>query len=147
MDDIYERFSIVGDGNCLFRAVSLYLYGTQEYHMMLRYKAVNYLREHWRDVKNHLVIDRERLRDEDRYCTEMETYGTHGTSVECFALSEILQRNVVIYLQGRSSSRIIRPKTRPIIISRRRYSQTIYLQLWGNPENGHFELLKPLLTE
>lgn len=147
MDNLYERYSIIGDGNCLFRAVSLYMYGTQENHMTLRFKAVTYLREHWKDVKNHLVIDRERMRDEEMYCREMETYGTYGTSVECFALSEVLQRNMVIFLQERNGSRIIRPKSKPITISKRRYSQTIYLQLLGNPENGHFELLKPLLPQ
>ncbi|EEB14010.1 conserved hypothetical protein [Pediculus humanus corporis] len=97
MEDLFERHPIIGDGNCLFRAISLYLYGTQDHHMLLRYKAVAYLREHWKDVKNHLVIDRERLRDEDRYCREMETYGTYGTSVECFALSELyLGEGIVI---------------------------------------------------
>uniref|UniRef100_A0A8D9AAQ5 OTU domain-containing protein n=1 Tax=Cacopsylla melanoneura TaxID=428564 RepID=A0A8D9AAQ5_9HEMI len=34
---------IVGDGNCLFRSVSLYLYNTQDRHMELRAEAVPYI--------------------------------------------------------------------------------------------------------
>uniref|UniRef100_A0A8D9F915 OTU domain-containing protein n=1 Tax=Cacopsylla melanoneura TaxID=428564 RepID=A0A8D9F915_9HEMI len=49
----YKVRRIVGDGNCLFRSVSLFLHNTQENHMELRSDAVHYIRRHWNDVKDY----------------------------------------------------------------------------------------------
>jgi OTU-like cysteine protease len=42
----YSPRSIVGDGNCFYRAVSLALYGTQDMHDYLRLKTCNEILEH-----------------------------------------------------------------------------------------------------
>jgi len=37
---------IISDGNCLFRAVSLHMFGTQDYHVQLRRAAVDFMLNH-----------------------------------------------------------------------------------------------------
>jgi len=47
--EMLTRFSprqVWGDGNCLYRAVSLALYGTQKYHVYLRAVTAFYIIEH-----------------------------------------------------------------------------------------------------
>ena len=44
---VFRAFDVGGDGNCLFRAVSLGMYGTQMKHCDVRRTAVRTLREHW----------------------------------------------------------------------------------------------------
>ncbi|CAG9772558.1 unnamed protein product [Ceutorhynchus assimilis] len=52
-----ERFSrsdIVGDGNCLFRVISLYLEGNQDNHQQIRANAVKYIQEHWTSLQIYI---------------------------------------------------------------------------------------------
>ncbi len=44
----FRRIKITGDGNCLFRAVSQFLYRHQNQHKELREEAVSYIYTHWR---------------------------------------------------------------------------------------------------
>lgn len=60
---------IVGDGNCLFRSVSLYLYNTQDKYMELREKAVLDIRRHWNELKEYLVLSRSEPIDRRSYFT------------------------------------------------------------------------------
>ena len=43
----YRKVNVRGDGNCLFRAISLGLYNTQEHHVDIRLGTVQYIAEHW----------------------------------------------------------------------------------------------------
>ena len=43
----YTKVKVRGDGNCLFRAISLGIYGTEEYHIAIRLGTVNYIADHW----------------------------------------------------------------------------------------------------
>ncbi len=62
-----QRFDIEGDGNCLFRAVSLYLYRHQNCHMKIRSESVDYVRKNWNSFKNFIFVENEDLKDCDKY--------------------------------------------------------------------------------
>ena len=44
-------FRILGDGNCLFRALSYVITGQQFYHAQIRHKIIN----HMKNIENFLV--------------------------------------------------------------------------------------------
>ena len=49
---IVQEHGVDGDGNCLFRAVSRQIYGTEDHHGMIRQESVNYIeagRDFFRD--------------------------------------------------------------------------------------------------
>lgn len=109
--NLYNILQIRGDGNCLFRAVSLYLHDTQEQHMKIRQEAVSYVRLNWNEVKDHLVTTDPLMRNARNYCYAMRQEKTQGTSIEILAMSDIYhlqfnihttarrQNNKAIYLQ------------------------------------------------
>ncbi len=92
----FKRKSIIADGNCLFRAASLFLYGYQDYHQDLRMNVVRYIRENWNDLKSFAVLD-DHLSSAAEYCKNMSRSKTYGTSLESLALSEIYQITFHIY--------------------------------------------------
>ena len=53
-----HRNYIVGDGNCLFRAISYSLYGHQNYHQQLRQLAVQTLRANIDEFADYFLNDR-----------------------------------------------------------------------------------------
>ena len=78
-------YDVKADGNCLFRAVSLGLYGTQEKHDRIRANVVKFLREYWHgmivagngaDVIPALLLESWRLmlhHENGEYPTQMES--------------------------------------------------------------------------
>lgn len=48
--------SILGDGNCLYRAISDQLYGTQARHAEIRAKAIEYMRSNQEDFAPYFVV-------------------------------------------------------------------------------------------
>lgn len=140
----FVRHETIGDGSCLFRAVSLYLYGNQDHHEQLRQDSIKYIEENWSELKNHILLDNNKNPNKRNYCRQMRKTSTYGTSIEILALSEIYQINFHVY----SIRNIINTKTieiidPPTIISKRPHNKIINLLLIGNPAAGHFELLKP----
>lgn len=81
------------DGNCLFRAVSFQLFGTQERHGQVR-----------RDVVDAMRLDEETfapfVEDEetfDAYCSRMAADGEWGDMLELIALSRCFRCRVVVH--------------------------------------------------
>ena len=134
---------IVGDGNCLFRAISLYVHNTQERHIELRSDAVLYVRRHWNELKDHLLLRPGESSDQRSYVYRMRQAGTYGTSVEILAMSEILKQNFVIYAEDHKigGDKYITNQT-PTVISKTSHQTNIHLLLTGNLESGHYELLE-----
>ena len=48
---------VIGDGNCFFRAVSLFLFGTQNFHQKIRTFLRNYKKECFDFFKNNFDKD------------------------------------------------------------------------------------------
>jgi hypothetical protein len=87
-------FDVLGDGNCLFRAISHQLYGTTARHEDLRRKCCAYIKEH-RDYFARWLAE-----DVDAYLGRMRKPGQWGDHIELVALREIFNVNIVVYAQG-----------------------------------------------
>ena len=83
--------AVKGDGNCLFRAVSDQVYGTDEYYELLREKCMDYLVIMRRFFEPYIGGDF------DKYIKEKRKNQTWGDDIELEALSEIYSRPVEIY--------------------------------------------------
>ena len=82
---------VVGDGNCMFRAFSDQIYGTEKYHNVLREKCMDYL------VVQKRFFEQFIEGDFDYYIKEKRKDGTWGDDIELEALSEIYNRPIEIY--------------------------------------------------
>lgn len=125
IDQAFILHDITGDGNCLFRAISLYLYNTQENHLRPRADAVSYIRRNWNDIKNHLVITTDpKLMTQRNYCYNMRCNGTYGTSVEMLALSEIHQINFNIFTRvKKQKNRHVSTNEMPTVITKETWAK------------------------
>ena len=134
------------DGNCLFNAISLYMYGFQTYHKQIREEAVQYVKEHWNELKDHIVESdpAKQVQNQSQYCARMEKSGTYGTSVELLAIAETQNLNIYVHTSNEDvKGEEFTPSEKPTRISKRDYGQNVHLLLIGNKESGHFELLTP----
>ncbi|KAI5726927.1 hypothetical protein M8J76_011202 [Diaphorina citri] len=152
---VFNVREIRGDGNCLFRAVSLHLYKTQEEHMKLRLEAVAYIRRHWTELKDHIMLEdpedsdgeqtpKVRVMNQRSYCYKMKQNKTFGTSVEILAMSETHNLEFNIYaVANRPKHKTFTTENQPTVIRKQPHTCCINLLLTGNLEKGHFELLEP----
>jgi len=86
---------IDGDGNCLLRAISFSLWGLQDYHEGLRIALCDELRSHldWYKKSSSTIESF----DWDKALEEAEREGDYLGFTHVFALSNILQRAIVVY--------------------------------------------------
>ena len=85
---------IVGDGNCMFRAISDQVYGSEEKYDLLRQKCIDYLLIE-RDFFEQFVEGGKNGFDE--YINMKRKNGVWGDDIELQALSEIYNRPIEIY--------------------------------------------------
>jgi len=129
----FKLVSIVGDGNCLFRAFSHQLEGSQENYKYYRMESVRYMQEHPEIFNNF-------LHDDDKYKGKLDTYieymsndGIWGGNIELFALSEAFDVKIVIFHQN---------LTLVTIGDERRKSKTIFLAY--NRSGRHYNTVIPI---
>jgi OTU-like cysteine protease len=99
-----------GDGNCLFRAVSLQVYGSSENHSEVRERCLDYMahnEEHYSGFIAASSDDEVILRPGIGSMTPFQSYiarkrinGVHGNHTEIQALSELFNRPVEVYTPG-----------------------------------------------
>lgn len=80
---------IIGDGNCMFRAVSLHLYGTQDRHMTVRGKAIDHLSRH----PELLAF----MEDRNHYLSDMEKEGTWGDELMLTTIAATYNITLLVY--------------------------------------------------
>ena len=108
--------SIVGDGNCFYRAISKELFGTQEYHHIIRFHCVSFLQEHV-DAHMALIADdmaTQRLlpksgvlsrQDVDAYVQNQYDDKLWAYSANCYAVAGMLGCEIrVLKLDGNGDS-------------------------------------------
>lgn len=85
-----------GDGNCLFRAISLQVYGDSTMHMDVRRDCLDYIErdaEHFRDF---VIYDGHEEFTE--YVARKRKNGVHGNHAEIQAMSELYNRTIEVYV-------------------------------------------------
>lgn len=87
----FEIKIISGDGNCLFRAISDQVYGSEEHHNIIREKCMDYIVV----LKRFFSLFIEG--DFDNYIKEKRKSGIWGDDIELEAMSEIYNRPIEIY--------------------------------------------------
>jgi len=93
----FKIIKIVGDGNCLFRAISHQLRGSQKHHQFYRLLAINYIQENKEKFNNFLNDDDEFGGRLDLYIQKMSQDGEWGGHFEMFALSEALKIRICLF--------------------------------------------------
>ena len=84
------------DGNCLFRSICHQVYGTEDYHHILRQKCVRYLQSEYEYFRSFVPGGNDRAQF-DRYCNRMAQNGVWGDNLEIQAFSELYGRSIAIY--------------------------------------------------
>ncbi|GAA5904374.1 hypothetical protein JCM8208_004176 [Rhodotorula glutinis] len=88
--------NILGDGNCLFRALSDQLYGSPSMHQAIRQEICDYLAGH--PDKYRLFVDEDSVKGGfDGHVREMRQNGTYGTNIELSAFVARYRRPVKVY--------------------------------------------------
>lgn len=88
-----EIETMQGDGNCLFRAISLQVYGSQDMHSTVRSQCLDFL-EREVDHYSHFVPN-EAYED---YLERKRRDGVHGNHTEIQAMSELYNRTIRVYV-------------------------------------------------
>ncbi len=91
-----EMVEMDGDGNCLFRAISLQVYGDQGMHAEVRKNCLDFME---RDV-NHF---QDFVADEDfhDYIARKRRIGIHGNHTEIQAMSELYNRSIELFVPSK----------------------------------------------
>lgn len=127
---------IVGDGNCLFRAISYEVTLSEEHHAFFRAAACSILRdERYSSMFEAAHIPRQMSVNNYINVTNMEKLGTWGTDVEIFALATLLNTKIVVYYRPATSDTFSWYTYRPMTPSDKVEETSIYLRNLGN----HFE--------
>ncbi|GAA6041918.1 hypothetical protein JCM8097_000220 [Rhodosporidiobolus ruineniae] len=91
--------NILGDGNCLFRALSDQLYGSPNMHLAIRHEVCDYLSAN--PDKYRFFVDEDTVKGGfDGHVREMRQPGTYGTNIELSAFVARYRRPVKVYQPG-----------------------------------------------
>jgi len=111
--DKLRLVKVSGDGNCLFRAISVATHGTEENHYTYRTKAMEYLRDNFDEFFWHFETPYEA----NEYYTSMSQSGTWGGELELSILSKLFQIKFLLHLSdGKVLPVSIQDYKRPILI-------------------------------
>lgn len=102
----FRMIDIEGDGNCLFRALSYHLYGTEDKHAELRLQIVQYMEEREEEFCNFQETELPWL----RYVHNMRQLGTFGGYLEIFVFACLYNMKVGV-LQLNMPMHYISPMT------------------------------------
>ena len=87
-----EVNTIVGDGNCLYRAISLEICGTQNNHEQIRALIVDFMLENHRKFEGYVG------EDVGQYVVRNNVkLTTWGSDAEIYAAPKLLQTPIVVY--------------------------------------------------
>ena len=98
-DTSITLYRIVGDGNCLFRALSLAVTRSQKQHALVRSYIVNHMMdENVRGSMEQLFVSREGSNSHfHNYLVNMEKVGVWGTDQEIAAAAHLFNCSIICY--------------------------------------------------
>ncbi|KAI3641367.1 hypothetical protein MIR68_000497 [Amoeboaphelidium protococcarum] len=107
---------IKGDGNCLFRALSDQLHGSEDRHVEFRQMVCDYIDKHRDEFVPFLLEEDDGNTDIEEYVAKMRQNGTYGGNIELVAFSRLISAEIWIYQNERvyqissagASSKILR---------------------------------------
>ncbi|MBW0483056.1 hypothetical protein O181_022771 [Austropuccinia psidii MF-1] len=90
--------NILGDGNCLFRALSDQLYGTPDRHLQVRSEVCQYLAQN--ESRYKAFVDTDEEESWETHLKEMSKQGTYGGHLELSACANLHRRPIKIVQPG-----------------------------------------------
>ena len=90
-----KLIDILGDGNCLFRALSYAVSGRQVYHTQMRAQIIN----HMYHIENFLLPHMNRSLHSYLANSHMTRNGVWGTDIEIFSVASLLSTDIFVYTQ------------------------------------------------
>ena len=146
--DGFVPLEVVGDGNCLYRAVSLACYGTQEHHIQLRLRSsieiilnhIHYDTSHRRHV-DHIKDNRIITDSYDKLVKSVCQLGCFQQMIHIFALSAALEIPLQTFFPPTSPNQFLtEPNSRRVfgrgVSSAKSPSVNIMWTMMHCPENG-----------
>jgi len=87
-----------GNGNCLFRAISLQVFGDPSMHLKVRRRCLDFM-EREADHFQNFVADE----DFEQYVARKRIEGVHGNHTEIQAMSELYNRSIEVFVPDQHS--------------------------------------------
>ncbi|XP_031789413.1 uncharacterized protein LOC116415698 [Nasonia vitripennis] len=139
-DEEFRLREIYGDGNCMFRAISFILWGTENRHRQLRSLVVNHIEDTWRELRPYVLAEWN-VSSPSVYANFMGADGTFASELECVVATKLKRLNLAIYRRADTTGNL-----RCILESRQfsnRRVKTANLLFSGKNEYGHYDVLLP----
>ena len=134
----FEIREVRGDGNCLFRAVSDQIYGSDSHYEIVRQRCMDYLKVQKKYFE--LFIED----DFDEYIKEKRKNGVWGDDIELEVLSEIYNRPIEIYCGSANPSKCFHEEKQKNICDEGIVSSPIRLSYHGK---NHYNSVIPLKND
>jgi len=130
---------IIGDGACLFRAISFVLYDTQDKAQEVRKKIVTHVINNWEDysIMSH-DSDGNNYRSSADYFSDMLKFNTYGGICELVAAGQLFLVFIEVFLNGELYEKFGSERNP---VKRFRFSSM------QNLSNGHFDVYLPYEDE
>ena len=137
--DNYNIFNVLSDGNCLYRAISISLFGTEKYHILLRLFLIKELSNEKKFYIQLLKKMNINYLNVLKSTLELKTW---GTEVHIFILSNALKRKIVLY-DGYNSLKSFHQFS---FIPKKIENQILRIH-WSNSNHVHFNSLLPMIYD
>nr|XP_018895749.1 PREDICTED: uncharacterized protein LOC109029651 isoform X1 [Bemisia tabaci]XP_018895750.1 PREDICTED: uncharacterized protein LOC109029651 isoform X1 [Bemisia tabaci] len=128
---------IAGDGNCLFRALSLCIYGSQEQHTTLRNLIVSNVVQNWSHYSSYIIGDKSYghpINSANDYKSHMSKNGAEGGHLELNVATRIF--DVLIKVYNSKTSKVI-VLGRSNLVEKKQ----IDLLYTGEGDKGHYDAI------
>ena len=94
------KVKAVGDGNCLFRCFSHFLYNNQKYHRKIRLSIVENITEKWDNYKSFIIGSYNDILDGNDYKRFMSKNCIYGGDIEIKSFSELYNVRVTVCFEN-----------------------------------------------
>lgn len=129
VDKYYIKVKVEGDGQCLFRALAVSMYGTQERHLEIKKEICEYLSTNWDDIYSGIISSTAFDKDDViRECSAEESQGNEYT-----LQSATHKYNAIIWLKHNGTWRRVGVKGKKPV------ARTLFLDYTGSGRYGHYD--------
>ena len=105
-----KRIKVIGDGNCLFRAVSHAVTGSQDHHKLLRQLTVEQMPKRGKTFRQFSDKDAKDYLNQSK----MDQVSVWRTEVELFTLASLLELSIFVFLHVGQKNKWIPYHPKPI---------------------------------
>ena len=140
---------VKGDGRCLFRSLSVLLYGTQESYQCIIDQIIDHVLSRWDEFKCFVEAGHGgfgAVTSETSYADYMRRPSTYGTLAEIAAASAVMNRRIVVITEA-GGTLFDTSVGLTSLTSGKTLDNPLMLCLAGNISSGHYQPLFPVYHE